>query len=70
MTEEARLRKYLRARKTLQRKLNDIDRKLNHIIFRLREEDPRINGPDSGRLGDEWADSCNRERHDDTAHED
>ena len=42
MTDEAQLQKHIRAKKTLQRKLNDIDRKLDHVIFRLRKEDARV----------------------------
>ena len=42
MANEALLRKHIRAKKKLERKLNDIDRKLEHIIFRLRKEDPRV----------------------------
>ena len=42
MTDETQLRKYLRARKTLEHKLNDIERKLDHILYRLRKEDPRV----------------------------
>jgi hypothetical protein len=34
--------KYIRAKKRLERKLNDLDRKLDHLIFRLRKEDPRV----------------------------
>ena len=34
--------KYTRARRKLYQKLSDIDRKLDHIIHRLRKEDARI----------------------------
>ena len=49
MTDETQLRKYLRARKTLEHKLNDIDRKLDHILYRLRKEDPRVYSDDDQR---------------------
>ena len=40
--------KHIPARKRLEQKLNDIDRKLDHIIHRLREQDPRIPTYDTG----------------------
>ena len=41
MTREHHIEKYLRARRRIEQKLADIDRKLDHIIHRLREDDPR-----------------------------
>jgi len=34
--------KYLIAFNKIEKKLKDIDKKLDHILFRLREEDPRV----------------------------
>jgi len=34
--------KYLIAFGKIEKKLKDIDKKLDHILFRLREEDPRV----------------------------
>ena len=36
--------KYLIAFNKIEKKLKDIDKKLDHILFRLTEEDPRIYG--------------------------
>jgi len=50
MIETTLLRMYSRAMQNMDRKLTEMDRKIDHIIFRLREMDPRI-GP--GRVEDE-----------------
>jgi hypothetical protein len=42
MTDEAQIRKYIRAKGKLESKLNDIDRKLDHVLFRLRKENARV----------------------------
>mgnify|MGYP000680995593 CR=1 FL=1 len=34
--------KYLIAFNRIEKKLKDIDKKLDHILFRLTEEDPRV----------------------------
>ena len=58
MTDQAELRRYIRAKKRLERKLNDLDRKLDHLIFRLRKEDPRVysdnDDVDERRRAGEW----------------
>ena len=36
----------MRAEKTLERKLDDMDRKIDHILYRLRKEDPRVHSDD------------------------
>ena len=46
MADATLLRKYIRARKKLERKLNDIERKLDHLLYRLRKEDPRVHSDD------------------------
>jgi len=42
MTDPIELRKCIRARKRIEHKLDDLGRKLDHLIFRLRKEDPRV----------------------------
>jgi len=42
MIETTLLRMYSRAIQNIDRKLTEMDRKIDHIIFRLREMDPRI----------------------------
>jgi hypothetical protein len=42
MANENMLRILLSGLDRLQLRLCDIDRKLDHVIFRLREEDPRV----------------------------
>ena len=49
MIEEKLLRICLRLIQRIEKKLLDIDNKLDHIIFRLREEDPRIESAVEGR---------------------
>lgn len=34
--------KYLIAFNKIEKKLKDMDKKLDHMLFRLREEDPRV----------------------------
>ena len=50
MIETTLLRMYSRAMQNMDRKLTEMDRKIDHIIFRLREMDPRIQ---PGRVEDE-----------------
>ena len=42
MTEQKLLRIHISALRRIEGKLRDIDRKLEHIIFRMRDDDPRI----------------------------
>jgi len=50
MIDTTLLRMYSRAMQNMDWKLCEINRKLDHIIFRLREMDPRIR---TGRAEDE-----------------
>ena len=67
MTTHQTLSEYIRTLKhverrlrQIERKLKDTDEKLNHIIFRLTEEDPRIyQQPGISGNGHEYNDICN-----------
>ncbi len=49
MIDEKLLRICLRLIQRVEKKLVDMDNKLDHIIFRLREQDPRIEPAVDGR---------------------
>ena len=54
MASTTLIQKYLRAKRSLEKKLDDINRKLDHIIFRIREADPRIWTEDKTKKNDDW----------------
>jgi len=54
MNEPQDIERAKRARKRIRQNLQDIERKLDHLLLRIREVDPRIHTP--GRLPEEEED--------------
>jgi len=53
MTEQESDKRYKESRRCLEEKLRAIEQKLDHIIYRLSEEDPRIYKPRAHDFEDE-----------------